>query len=774
MKRRTWILGGMAATGALVVGWGVMPARSRKGAPELMQPKAGEVGLNGWLKLTADNHVVLAMPRSEMGQGVHTALAMLVAEELDLDLRQIRLEQASADKIYGNVEMFVGGLPLHPKDDASATSRGAKWVVGKVARELGINATGGSSSVVDAWGPLRQAAAMARGSLLGAASLQWKLPVAELSLARGVVSHASGKTATFAELAQLAAITPPASTEPKARKDWKLLGTPQQRTDTPAKVFGTSQFGIDVRPDGLLYATVKMAPALGGQPGRIDAAKALAMPGARRLVQLPPYAGSTAGFAVVGTSYWHALQAANAVEVEWRAPPAGVVDTDSIETELRAVASSVTGGFVFHERGDPKATGVEKPPSQATLARTAGDASGAKVVQSTYYAPYLAHATMEPMNCTARVRSGRVDIWAPTQVPQMACAAAAAVANLPIEQVHVHVTQLGGGFGRRLEVDFVAQAVRVAMDCDGKPVQLLWSREQDTAHDFYRPAQACHMVGVFDGQRKLTELQVHTAGDAITPRWLDRTRSVLAGPVDTPDKTTSEGLFDLAYNVPHQRMRHTATQSGVPVGFWRAVGHSQNAFFKESFIDELAHAARVDPLQFRLDLLSDNPRHQAVLKLAAEKADWAGPLQAGRARGIAIHQSFGTIVAQVVEVSEAQGSPRVHRVVCAVDCGVTVNPNVIAQQMEGCVVFGLSAALYGSVDIRAGQVQQNNFNNYRVLAMAQTPIVETHMVASDAPPGGIGEPGLPPIAPAVANAWFALTAKRLYRLPFINSQVENK
>ena len=372
---------------------------------------------------------------------------------------------------------------------------------------------------------------------------------------------------------------------------------------------------------------------------------------------------------------------------------------------------------------------------------------------------------MEPINCTARVHDGKVDLWVPTQVPSMCRTLAARVAGVAIDAVTVHVTYLGGGFGRRLEVDFVGQAVRVALETGGRAVQLLWPREEDMGHDFYRPAAVAVMQASLDAQGSVTGLQVTSAGDAITPRWIERGLPALAGPLDLPDKTASEGLFDLPYGFANQRIAHVATHSGVPVGFWRSVGHSHNAFFSESFIDELAHDARADPLAFRLALLTDMPRHAAVLKLAAAKAGWGTPAPAGRARGIALHESFGSIVAEVVEVSLVDGKPKVHRVVCAADIGTVVNPGIVAQQMESAVVFALSAALHGRIDIEDGVVKQTNFPNHPVLKLADAPLVETHLVASTRAPGGVGEPGTPPLAPALANALFALTGRRLRELP---------
>lgn len=751
MRRRALLFSALGASGALVVGWAVMPARSRLGSARLLLESEGDVALNGWIKIASDGSVIMAMPRSEMGQGVYTALPMLAADELDVPLGSVRIEQAGTDAIYGNVAMLVAGLPFHPRDaeaeDGFGRVKASRWLMGKVARELGINATGGSSSVADAWDIVRMAAATARASLLGAASLQWKLPVEELSVRDGVISHPSGKTAGYGQLARFAAATPPGTVLLKEHKDFRIVGRSAARIDIPAKVNGSARFGVDVRLPGMRYAVVRLCPMLGGAPGRVDARAALGMPGVERLVMLPAYAGSTAGFAVVGNTTWHARQAALAVEVDWQQRPAGALDSRRIEVALEDAVRSQQG-HVFHERGDV----------------VAAESQG-RQIEAWYRAPYLAHATMEPMNCTAQLRDGKVDVWVPTQVPQMARSIAARIAGVSPDAVTVHVTLLGGGFGRRLEVDYVAQAVRVAMDCGGAPVQLLWPREEDQGHDFYRPMQVAMLRATVDPQGNVSSLRIKSAGDAISPRWLARSMPALSGPLDTPDKTTAEGLFDLPYSIAGQKMEHVATRMGVPVGFWRSVGHSHNAFFSESFIDELAAEARQDPVEFRLALLAHAPRFRAVLNLAAEKSGWGSRAPAGRARGVALHESFGSIVAQVAEVSVKSGVPRVHRVTCAIDCGTVVNPGIVAQQMEGSVVFAISAALHGRIDIADGVVQQTNFPSYPLLKLAQAPVVETALVESDRAPGGVGEPGVPPLAPAVANALFALTGKRIRALP---------
>ena len=778
MKRRALLLAGAGTAGALVVGWSVLPPRSRVGRPGLLPALEGEVSLNGWIKIGADGHVMLAVNRSEMGQGVHTALAMLAAEELDVPLDSVQLVPAGHDTLYGNVAASVAALPLDPRlaqpgrEDLAV--RADRWLVSKLARKLGINVTGSSSSVADAWEPLRRAAATARGQLLGAASLRWRLPVSELRVDGGVVSHPSGLRAHYGELAAEAAATPPGGMRPKAPDEWQLIGRSAPRLDVPAKSDGRAQFGIDVRLPGMLYAAVRHAPQLGGAWGEVDADAVLAWPGVERLVRLPPMAGAQAALAVVARTSWHALQAARSLPVQWTADPLGPVNSNDIADELARAAreAGTEHGDEFLRRGDA---------AQALAGST-------RRVEALYRAPYLAHAAMEPINCTALVGGGRVEVWAPTQAPGLARELAACVAGVAPDAVTVHVTYLGGAFGRRLEIDFVGQAVRVAMETGGRPVQLLWSREEDLGHDYYRPSAAAWMQAGFDAEGRLQALAFTSAGDTVTPRWAGRVLpddlrammsalqvaspllprvTALPGPLDGPDRTSSEGLFDHPYRVAHQRVAHVATRHGVPVGYWRSVGHSHNAFFRESFIDELAHATGQDPVAFRLSLLSDMPRHAAVLHRAASKAGWGDTPPKGRARGVALHESFDTIVAQVVELSLPGGRPRLHRVVCAVDCGVVVNPGIVAQQMEGVVVFALTAALHGRIDVVDGVVQQTNFPQYRLAQMADAPVVETHLLPSTRPPSGVGEPGVPPLAPALANAWFALTGERRRELPLL-------
>ena len=763
MKRRQLLLGGATAAGALVIGWGALPPRSRLGSA-VRDAAGGQVALNGWLRIAPDGRVHLVMPRSEMGQGVHTALPQLAAEELDVPLASVRLDPAGADRIHGNVALFVSALPVRPPagdgdaavgtgdDPATDTAvRGSRWIVAKLANELGLSITGGSTSVSDAWDVLRSAAATARAQLLGAASLRWRLPVEDLQVDNGWISHPSGPSGHFGEFARAAAAIRPPDAAPKDRRTWSVIGTPAPRTDLAAKVDGSAVFGLDVRQPGQLYAAVAHAPMFGGSPGRMDTDGALRVPGVLRVVRLGRYAGSHDAVAVIARTHWHARRGLQALDIEWRAPPADGPDTARIEADLlqRARdADAADTGFTFHARGE----------GRARLA------ASSRRVEAVYTAPYLAHAALEPVNCTARVADGRVEVWASTQFPTAARAIAAQVAGVAEDAVTLHVPYLGGGFGRRLEVDVVGQAVRIAVEAGGRPVQAAWSREEDFSHDFYRPAGAAVLRAGLGADGLPDVLSITSAGDAITPRWLGRTVPSLAL-VDTPDKSSSEGLFDLPYAIPHQHVADTATASGVPVGYWRSVGHSKNAFFSESFIDELAHAAGLDPLAYRQSLLARQPRHAAVLALVAAKSGWGTPAAAGVARGLALHESFGSIVAQVAEVTRVDGRLRVLRVVCAADVGTVVNPGIVAQQMEGAIVFGLGAALYQRIDVRAGAVVQRNFDTFRLPALADTPRIEVHLVPSERPPGGAGEPGTPPIAPAVANAWFALTGERRRSLP---------
>ena len=738
-SRRRFMFGALAVTGALTVGWGVLPPRQRlngNGLPVL----EGEIALNGWLKIDRDGTVTVAMPRCEMGQGVHTALPMLVAEELDVPLSMVNIMQAPIDRIYGNLSILPDGLPFHP-DDHGALSRSARWLTTKASRELGLMVTGGSSSVKDAWQPMREAGATARAMLVAAAAAQWNVPIAECHTEAGSVVHQGGRRAAYGTLAAAAVHSKPGQIALKSAQQYKLIGTPQLRRDTAGKVDGSAVFGLDVRPPGLVFAALRMAPTLGGTVAGFDAHAVQSMPGVLKVVDFSSRAGGIAGVAVIATSYWRARQAIVALPLQWHAGPHAALDSAAVLHDLAAKLEQ-EDGFTYYQTG-------EMPAPSAS----------ARVVEATYQAPFLAHATMEPINCTAQVRNGKVTLWAATQVPSVAVAAAATVAGVSHADVGLHMTYLGGGFGRRLEVDMVRQAVAIALQADGAPVQLIWSREEDIQHDMYRPAALARFRATLDATGNVTGYRAKSASGSITAQVMQRTFGLPGG---GPDKTTAEGEFDLPYEISNQHIAHVIVPTPIALGYWRSVGHSHNAFFGESFIDELATAAGRDAVQFRRDLLRRHPRHLAVLEAAVARA---GVAPAGRALGVALHASFGTIVAQVAEVSVNGREIRVHRVVCALDCGTAINPNIIAQQMESGVLFGLSAALMGEITFKNGTVEQSNFHDYPVLRMDQAPTVETIILPSSAAPEGIGEPGVPPIAPAVGNAVFKLTGQRLRSLP---------
>jgi isoquinoline 1-oxidoreductase subunit beta len=747
MKRRTLLLAGAGALGAgaaLVVGWGVMPARSRLGEVPLNQP-GGKFWLNGWVAIAPDSTVHVAMARSEMGQGITTALPMLVAEELGCDLEQIALVQAPIHAIYGNVAMLVDALPFHPDEHGSTTVRASEWIVGKLGRELGLQITGGSSSVKDAWQPMRMAGATARAMLLSSAAARMNVPANECTVQSGVILHKSGKSMKFGELAADAAKRPVPDVELKTPRQFTLLGQPRQRLDSPSKTDGSAQFGIDARLEGLLYAAVVMCPNFRGSLQNFDAQAIANMPGVVRVAAIDGAFGCADAVAVIARSTWQAKQAVAKLPVTWDAGTYANLSSEAIMADLRAQLANK--GWSYHDRGN----GVDALTGAA------------KQVHAEYSAPYLAHATMEPMNCTAQFKDGKLTLWVPTQVPGPARLFLGRLLDINSEAIIVNVTLLGGGFGRRLDLDFIAQAVQIAALTQGAPVQLLWSREDDTRHDTYRPAAVAQLAAGLDAQGNLQTLVTKQASGSITYDWLRRGAPTLAAP--TPDKTTGEGIFDRAYEIPHQSHRQVQVESPLPLGFWRSVGHSMNAFFSESFMDECAHAAGKDPVEYRRALLANHPRHLKVLNTAAQAAGWGSKLPEGRARGVALHQSFGSIVAEVAEVSVQEGKPRVHKVWVAIDCGFAVNPNIIAQQMESSVVYGLTAALYGEITVKDGAVVQGNFGDYPMLRINETPEVQTLIVPSTEAPGGVGEPGTPPIAPALANALFTLTGQRLRSLP---------
>lgn len=666
---------------------------------------------NAWLKIGTDGVVTVIVDKSEMGQGVLTALPQMIMEELDGDWSTVRIEQAPAGAAY-----------LNPA--------------------FGLQGTGGSTSVRISMQPLREAGARARAMLIAAAAQQWGIDPSACSTEGGYVRETgSRRRLSYGALTVAAAAMPvPEAVTLKDPKDFRLIGQSVRRLDLQDKVTGAAGFGIDAHVDGMLVAVLARAPTLGAIVASFDPAGALAVPGVRQVVQI------SSGVAVVAAGYWAAMKGREALQVTWGSSPMTGVSSAGLSARLKVLAGRP--GVTARHDGDPA----------GALRRAATR------VEADYEVPYLAHATMEPMNCAAWVEADRCTIWAPTQFQSGAGIGAQGIAamltGLPESAVTVHTTLLGGGFGRRFELDFVIDAVEVSRAIAG-PAKVIWPREDDIRHDFFRPAAFTRLSAGLDATGTPTAWSQTIACPSIMSRF-----TAVFGPLPNGvDNSAVEGAADLPYRIANVHCGWVNAELGVPIGFWRSVGHSQNAFFVEGFIDELAHAAGADPFEFRRTLLADAPRHRGVLELAATRSGWGTPLPAGRARGIAVAESFGSFVAQVAEVSLEAGQPRVHRVTCAIDCGMVVNPDIVAAQMESGIVFGLTAALYGRVTLENGAVVQGNLDSYRLLRMAEMPVVDVHIVPSTEPPGGVGEPGTPPIAPAVVNALFALTGQRVRRLP---------
>ena len=678
----------------------------------------GPFAPNAWIRIDTDGIVTLTLDRSEMGQGSQTGLAMILAEELDADWSAVRL----------------GPMPENP----------AGW-----SRTM---RTGGSHAIEGSWDLLRKAGATAREMLLSAAAQTWGVEKSECHAEQGAVVHAaSGRRLPYGRLVARAAALPVPSDAPlKDPKDFRLVGTRARRLDTPAKVDGSAVFGIDVKVPGMLIASIERSPVLGGKVKKVNADWAKELPGVRHVVELEASswmgpaggwaAGCAAGVAVVADTYWQAVVGRRALRIDWDEGNAAALDSASLRSQLAALA--------------------ERP---AIVAETVGDAGAAlagaaKRIDAVYDVPFVHHATMEPMNCTAHVQPDGVDVWAPTQNQGDAQKVAAQVSGLPVDKVRIHTTLSGGGFGRRLEPDFVSEAVRVSRAV-GAPVKVIWSREDDMRNGFYRPTSYNLFRAGLDATGRPVAWTHRIAGTPLRLKF---------GPLEKGiDDSLVDGAVMLPYAIPNVLVdQATLELAPVPRGPWRSVGVSHNGFVTECFLDEIAAAGGHDPFELRRELLQKKPRHLRALVLAAEKASWGTPLPAGHGRGIALAEWGPTVCAEVAEVVvDADGTVHVPRVTCAVDCGPAVNPGQIEAQMQGGIVFGLSAALYGEITLAGGRVVQGNFDTYPVVRMPEAPAVEVHIVPSTDTQGGTGEPGVPPIAPAVCNAIFAATGKRIRKLP---------
>ena len=702
LTRRGFLQAGAAAGGGLMLSLRLLA----KGEAEAAESDRFEP--NAFVRIDRDGQIVLTMPYVEMGQGTYTSIPMLIAEELEVDVKQVHLEHAPPnEKLYAN--------PL-----------------------LGVQATGNSNAIRGAWQPLRQAGAASRVMLVAAAAKRWNVDPASCRAQSGEVLHiATGRTFKYGELAgDAASMSVPQNVALKRQEDFKLIGTPAKRLDTPAKINGTAVYGIDVRPPGVKIATLAQSPVFGGRVKSVDDTAAKAVKGVRQIVRLDD------AVAVVADHMGAAKKGLAALVIEWDDGPHARLNTEEIASELEK--ATLNPGPVAQNIGDVGAA----------------IAGAATKVEATYQAPFLAHATMEPMNCTVHLRSDRCEVWVGNQAIARAQAAAAKTAGLPLDKVIAHNHLIGGGFGRRLEADGVSRAVEIAQHVDG-PVKVVWTREEDIQHDMYRPYWFDRLTAGLDAKGMPIAWNNRFAGSSVIARWLP------PGFNNGLDPDSTEGAIDLAYDIPNMHVEYVRVEPpGIPTAFWRSVGPSHNVFVTESFMDELAAAAKQDPVAYRRALLDKSPRAKAVLDLAAEKSGWGQPLPARVGRGIALQFVFATYMAHAAEVEVAKdGAVRVRRVVCAVDCGTVVNPDTVRAQIQSGIIFGITAALHGEITLKNGRVQQSNFDSYQMLRMNEAPAIDVHIVQNSEAPGGMGECGTSLIVPAVANAIFAATDKRLRKMP---------
>jgi isoquinoline 1-oxidoreductase beta subunit len=692
VDRRSFLKVGLGGAAGLTLGFAL---------PEISRVSAQTAGsrvfpLTGYVHIGADDSVTLVLAKSEMGQGPTTSVSQILAEELECDWKKVRTEFAPVNpKLYG-----------------------------------ALQGTFGSMSIRTGWDPMRKAGATAREMLVQAAAQQWGVDKSQCRAENSaVINTGNNQRLSFGSLAEAAAkLPPPSSVTLKSASQYRYIGKSLKRLDTPLKVNGAATFGIDAKVPGMQYAVLARCPVFGGKVASFDATKAKAVPGVKQVVQI------SNGVAVIADNTWNAMEGRRALQVQWDEGPLANLDSAGIRKMM--------------------ADGTANP---GAVARKVGDApaalsSASQKLEAVYEAPYLSHAPMEPMNCTAHVRADGCEVWAATQIQTAAHQAAMQITGLPADKVQIHTLFLGGGFGRRGGADFISEAVEISKAAGG-PVKLTWSREDDMTHDLYRPASYTKFTGAVDAEGWPAAWHTRVACPSFQ------------GIQNGVDRAAVEGIADLAYAIPNIQVEYTKVDPGIPTTYWRSVGFSQNTFFTESFLDELAAAGGKDPLEVRRRLLAKNPRMLAVAELAAEKAGWGKPLPAGRARGIAVVNNIGSFNAQVAEVSVDKGKLRVHRVVCAVDCGQVINPAIVEQQIQSGIVYGLSAALKGGITIKNGRVEQQNFHQYEVLRIDEMPVVEVHIVPSTNAPGGIGEASTPTTAPAVANAIFALTKKRIRKLP---------
>jgi isoquinoline 1-oxidoreductase beta subunit len=700
LNRRNFLASTGAVSGSLMLGFAVgMPLISQAASSA-----SASHAPNAWVRITDDNVITLITARSEMGQGVYTAMPMLIAEELQVDIKKILVEVAPANKVYTNAL-------------------------------LGAQITGGSTSTQDAWVPLRTAGAQVRMMLISAAATQWKVDASTLRAQDGMVLGPNGKKASYGSLAAAASKLPvPTKVVLKDPKDFTLIGKPTKRLDTPSKVNGTAEFGIDVKLPGMVYASLQQCAVIGGKVKSFDAAKAKTMPGVIDVVQIPD------GIAVVAESYWQAYKARQAVTIVW---DEGALASTTHETMLEGIRKASTTG---------KALSIIAPKGDVPAAMK----GATKIIKAEYVSQLLAHATMEPQNFTADFKNGKCMLIGPTQFQTGAVGGVAAALGIKPEDVTVETTFLGGGFGRRLEVDFIVQAAQISKAV-GRPVKMVWSREDDTTHDFYRPMAVNQLLAAIGPDGKPVAFDFRMTSQSITQR-------AFGLPKDTVDAFMTEAAV-VGYDIPNTRYDLVIHDTGLRAGYWRSVSHAINAFANESFVDEMAAAAGQDPYAFRMSMLAKQPRYAHVLKLAAEKAGWGTAAPAGRTRGMALMSGYNSYMAQIVEISVKNNFVTVHKVTVVADVGMMINPDTVLAQIQSSIIFGMTAALNNEVTLVAGKVQQTNFGDYPVPRMNESPEMDITLVASTETPGGIGEPVTALVAPAIANALFTATGKRVRQLP---------
>ncbi len=743
MTRRSFLVAAAAVAGG--VAFGYYKYKQPFANPLEGDLAEGEATFNPWIKIGSDNSITIIAPRAEMGQGTYTTLAALVAEELDVTLEQVSIEHGPGAPAYFNTAMLKDGAPFAAFDNGilAESVRAAMGVVGKF---LALQGTGGSSSMADGFEKMRQAGASAREMLKSAAAQRLGVKADTLTTAAGIVTDpASGKSLTYGELALDAARLEPVEVALRDPETWKILGRDQKRKDMLAKITGAPIFGIDVDLPDMVYATVRMNPQPGGKIRSFDPATAKSMKGVQKVIAIDSPYGQ--GFAVIADNTWRAFQAADAVIVEWEdgPHPRTSADIDAILTgTLKA-----TDFFTLRTVGDPDVIFADAPRE--------------KIIEADYFAPYLSHAAMEPMNATAHLKDGTLQVWAPNQSPTIIKLVGSRITELPDDRIAVHTTFLGGGFGRRFEPDFTDYAIRIALQTDGKPVKVTWTREEDMSHGPYRPAARGLYKAVLDDKGLPKAVTGSIASPSVMASAMGRILPSIS-PAG-PDNTLIDGGYNQPYGIANYRVDGRKAPVSIPVGFWRSVGYSYNCFMHESFMDEMAHAGNIDPFQLRRTLLKDHPAALGVVEKVADMSGWQTPLAAGKARGMAFSLAFNTYVAEVVQVADIGGSVRIEKVWCAADPGIVLDPNNFRAQMMSGIIYGLSAATSQEITFADGAVEQMNFSDHDSLRMNQAPGIEVEILQNSGHLGGAGEPSTPPSMPALANAIFALSGKRIRALP---------